>query len=68
MVQGQYVNMGLSEYEIQEGGGGLDRANMESIRVFLVYVDRTYRDINSYLKGFYLTLYIWRPCRYDKRW
>ena len=43
--------------------GGLYRSNMELIRGFLVYVARTYRDINPYLKGLYWNLDRWRPFR-----
>ena len=39
----------------------MDRAKMDSIKEFLVYVDRTYRDMNLYLKGLYLNLDIWIP-------
>ena len=37
------------------------RARMEFIRGLLVYVSRTYRDMNPYLKGVHLTLDSWRP-------
>ena len=43
--------------------GSLDRDNMESIRGFLVYVAKMYRDMNPYLKGLHLTLDSWRPFR-----
>ena len=48
--------------------GGLEKAKMVSIRELLVYVARTYRDMNPYLKGFYLTIYSWRPFRENKGW
>ena len=48
--------------------GGLERSNMESIRGFLVYMARTYRDMNPYLKGLHLTLYSWRPSRDKDAW
>ena len=43
--------------------GGLDIANMESIRGLLAYTARTYHDMNPYLKGLHLTLNSWRPFR-----
>ena len=33
-----------------------------------VYVDQTYRDMNSYLKGLHLTLDSWRPHREKEGW
>ena len=48
--------------------GGLERANMESIRGFLVYVARTYRDMNPYIKGLHLNLDSCRPFRGNKGW
>ena len=42
---------------------GLDRDKMESTGLFLVYVDRKYRDMNPYLKGLHLTVDIWKPFR-----
>ena len=47
---------------------GMSRASMDSIRGFLVYVSRTYRDMNQYLKGVNLTLDSWRPYRYEDIW
>ena len=41
---------------------------MELIRGFLVYVARMYQDINPYIKGLHLTLYIWRPFRDNEGW
>ena len=40
----------------REGRYWISRARMESLRGFLVYIYRTYRDINPYLKGVHLTL------------
>ena len=34
----------------------MDQANMESIRIFLLYVARTYQDMKPYLQGLHLTL------------
>ena len=65
VVQGQDVNTGFSGYR-RQGGRGLDRANMEYIRGFLVYAAITYRDMNPYLKGLHLNLDSWRPFR-DKK-
>ena len=39
----------------------LDRAKIESIRGFLLYVARIYWDMNPYLKGLHLTLDSCRP-------
>ena len=41
---------------------------MESIRGLLVYVARTYRDMNPYLKRMHLTLDSWRPYRDKDGW
>ena len=38
---------------------GMPRARMESIRGFLVYVSRKYRDMTSYLKVVHLNMYTW---------
>ena len=46
----------------------MNRANMESIRCFLVYMARTYRYMNPYLIFFYLTLDSWRPLRDKEGW
>ena len=40
---------------------GMDRDNMESIRGFLVYVNKTYQEMKMYLKILNLTLDSWRP-------
>ena len=39
------------------------RARMESIRGFLVYVSRKYRDMTPYLKEIYLNMDSWIPYR-----
>ena len=44
-----------------EDSEGMYQYRMESIRGFLVYFSRTYRDMNPYLKGLHLTLDSWRP-------
>ena len=49
-----------------EDSEGLHRARMESIIWLLVYVDRTYRDMNPYLKGLCLTLDIWMRFREEE--
>ena len=41
----------------------MPRARIYSIRGFLVYVSRKYKDMTPYLKGFHLTLDIWIPYR-----
>ena len=53
-----------------ERGGiyGMYRVRMESIRGFLVYFPSTYRYMNLYLKGVYLTLDSWIPYRYEEGW
>ena len=38
----------------------MDRETLDYIMEFLVYVSSMYRDINPYLKGFHLALYILR--------
>ena len=48
--------------------GGLDRDKMELIRGFLVYMARTYQDMNPYLKGLHLTLDSWRQFRENGGW
>ena len=40
-----------------EYSDGMYYASMESIRGFLIYFDRKYRDMNTHLKGRHLTLY-----------
>ena len=47
---------------------GLERANMESIRGFLVYMSRTYWDMNPYLEGLHLNLDSRRPFRDNEGW
>ena len=51
--------MGM-EQEVREG---MPISRIESIRGFLVYLSSTYRDMNPYVKGVILTLYIWRLYR-----
>ena len=51
-----------------EGSEGVNISRFDSIRGFLVYVTRTYRYINTYLKGIHLILGNWRPYRDDKIW
>ena len=41
---------------------------MERIRVFLIYVSRTFRWMTPYLKGLHLTIDGWRPGRDDELW
>ena len=52
----------------REGRYGIPIARMESIGGFLVYVYRTYRDTNPYLKGSHLTMDIWIPYRDEEGW
>ena len=47
---------------------GLDISKMELIRGFLVYMARTYWDINPYLKVLHLTLDSWKPFRDNEEW
>ena len=47
----------------REGMNGIPRARMDSIKGLLVYVSRTYRDMNPYLKGVHITL---KSCRLYK--
>ena len=51
-----------------EGNEGTDRSKLESIRGFLVYVARTYRYMNPYLKGLHINMDSWSPYRDDKGW
>ena len=44
-----------------EDSEGVNWARMESIIGLLTYVVRKYRDMNPYLKGINLNLYIWIP-------
>lgn len=46
----------------------LIRAWLESIRGFLIYVARTYKNMRPYLKGLHLTIDSWRPYRNDEGW
>lgn len=46
----------------------LQRARLESMRGFLIYVARTYRNLNPYLKGVHLTVDSWRPYRDKEGW
>ena len=50
----------LAEMEVKRKEG-MDRDNMESIRGFLVYVNKTYQEMKMYLKILNLTLDSWRP-------
>ena len=43
----------------------MNRDSIELIRELLVYVARTYIDINPYLKGLHLTLDSFGPLRYE---
>ena len=47
---------------------GMPRARMDSIRGFPVYLSRTYRYMNPYLKGVNITLDSFRPYRYEEGW
>jgi hypothetical protein len=46
----------------------MPRGRLESIRGFLIYVFRTYRSANVYLKGLHLTIDSWRPFRDLEGW
>jgi len=48
---------------ILEDSEAMDRERLEQVRGFLVYVARTYRWMNPYLKGLHLTIDGWRPDR-----
>ena len=50
----------LTSMELEDSEG-MYWASMESIIGLLIYVARKYRDINTYLKGIYLTLDSWIP-------
>jgi hypothetical protein len=55
------------EAEMSESDN-IDFKLLESYRGFLVYLTRTYPDINPYLKGIHLTLDSWRPWRKEDGW
>ena len=57
----------LQEMESSEKDG-MDNSKMESIRGLLVYMSRTYWDMNPYLKGLHLTLDSWIPLRDKEGW
>ena len=46
----------------------MPRVRMESIIGFLVYLSRTYRYMNSYLKEVRMTLGSWGPYRDEEVW
>jgi hypothetical protein len=46
----------------------MPRKTLESIRGFLIYVFRTYRSANVYLKGLHLTIDSWRDYRDMEGW
>ena len=41
----------------------MSKSRMDSVRGFLVYVSRSYRNMTTYLKGVHLTLDNWRLYR-----
>ncbi len=49
-------------------GEDIEFKKLESYRGFLIYLVRTYPDINPYLKGVHLTLDSWRPWRRPDGW
>ena len=51
-----------------EGRYGIPKYSMESIREFLVYVSRKYRETNPYLKGVSLTLDSYIPYMFEEVW
>ena len=51
-----------------EDSEGINRASMESIRRFLLYVKRIYRDMTTYFMGLSLTLDSWRPYIDEEGW
>ena len=51
-----------------EGATGRDHKELLSDRGFLVYVTRTYPSIIPYLKGFHLTIKMWRGGRDLEGW
>ena len=46
----------------------LDWAKMKYVRVFIVYVARTYQDMNPYLKGLHFNLDSKSPFRDKEGW
>ena len=51
-----------------DGGGLVDRKELERIRGFLVYVSLTFDIMVPYLKGIHLTLESWRDDRDEEGW
>jgi hypothetical protein len=52
----------------KDSAGGLNHKQIERRRGFLVYVDRAYPSLVTYLKGIYLTLDSWRSDRNEDGW
>ena len=52
----------LAEMHV-EGPDNMDRKELESMRGFMIYCCRTYRNMNPYLKGVHLTIDSWRDYR-----
>ncbi len=48
---------------MRKASGAMPRKRLEQIRGFLIYVGRTYRWMNPYLKGLHLTIDSWREDR-----
>eukprot|EP00986_Skeletonema_menzelii_P007431 scaffold2926_cov176-Skeletonema_menzelii.AAC.1 len=53
----------LASEMLEEDETALPRKALEKARGFLIYVGRTYRWMNPYLKGLHLTIDGWRPDR-----
>ena len=51
-----------------EDSEGMHWARMESIRGFLLYVARKFRDMTPYFKGLSLKLSSWRPYIDEEGW
>lgn len=52
----------------EKAKGGTERARIESIRGFLVYLAWKNRDMNTELKGLIMTLESWRHLRDKEGW
>ena len=51
-----------------EDPDNMDRKELESMRGFMIYCCRTYRNMNPYLKGVHLTIDSWRDYRDNEGW
>jgi hypothetical protein len=62
------VQVGELKLLLESDRGVANRARLESIRGFLLYLSRTYPSITPYIKGLHLTIDGWRPDRDAEGW